>query len=58
MAGVNPTMIRSIEAAIRTLNDEGVALIIIEHNVDFVMTLCRRVIVLESGRKIADGPPA
>lgn len=57
VAGVNPTMIRGIEQAIRKLNADGVALIIIEHNVDFVMNLCSRVIVLESGRKIAEGPP-
>lgn len=58
VAGVNPTMIRNIEQAIRRLNDDGVALIIIEHNVDFVMNLCSRVLVLESGRKIAEGAPS
>lgn len=58
VAGVNPTMIRNIEHAIRKLNGDGVALIIIEHNVDFVMNLCNRVLVLESGRKIAEGEPA
>ena len=58
VAGVNPTMIRNIENAIRKLNDDGVALIIIEHNVDFVMNLCSRVLVLEAGRKIADGEPS
>ena len=58
VAGVNPTMIRNIETAIRKLNDDGVALIIIEHNVDFVMNLCSRVLVLESGRKIAEGAPS
>lgn len=58
VAGVNPTLIRAIESVIHALNAEGVALVIIEHNVDFVMALCRRVIVLEAGAKIADGPPA
>ena len=58
VAGVNPTMIRNIEKAIRKLNEDGVALIIIEHNVDFVMNLCSRVVVLESGRKIAEGTPS
>ncbi|MEO6270845.1 MAG: ABC transporter ATP-binding protein [Lautropia sp.] len=58
VAGVNPTMIRHIEQAIRRLNAEGVALIIIEHNVEFVMNLCSRVLVLESGRKIAEGAPS
>ena len=58
VAGVNPTMIRRIEQVIHRLNAEGVTLIIVEHNVDFIMSLSRRVIVLEAGRKIADGPPA
>ena len=42
---------------IHQLNAEGVTLVIVEHNVDFIMSLCRRVIVLEAGDKIADGPP-
>jgi branched-chain amino acid transport system ATP-binding protein len=57
VAGVNPTMIRRIEEVIRKLNAEGVTLVIVEHNVDFIMNLCSRVVVLESGRKIADGLP-
>jgi branched-chain amino acid transport system ATP-binding protein len=57
VAGVNPTMIRRIEQVIHKLNAEGVTLVIVEHNVDFIMSLCSRVIVLEAGRKIADGPP-
>jgi len=57
VAGVNPTMIRRIETVIHQLNAEGVTFVIVEHNVDFIMSLCRRVIVLEAGEKIADGPP-
>ncbi|RYF76998.1 MAG: ABC transporter ATP-binding protein [Comamonadaceae bacterium] len=57
VAGVNPTMVRHIEQVILQLNREGVTLIIVEHNVEFIMNLCQRVIVLESGRKIADGAP-
>jgi len=58
VAGVNPTMVKRIEEVIRKLNAEGVTLLIVEHNVDFIMSLCRRVIVLEAGAKIADGPPS
>jgi len=57
VAGVNPTMIRHIEQVIHKLNAEGVTLLIVEHNVDFIMSLCSRVIVLDAGRKIAEGPP-
>ena len=58
VAGVNPTMIRRIENVIRKLNAEGVTLVVVEHNVEFIMNLCSRVVVLESGAKIADGPPS
>lgn len=57
VAGVNPTMIRRIEAVIRKLNSRGVTLLIVEHNIEFIMNLCNRVVVLEAGRKIADGSP-
>jgi len=58
VAGLNPTMIRHIETVIRRLNADGTALLIVEHNLDFIMTLCQRVIVLEQGCKIADGSAA
>ena len=58
VAGVNPTMIRHIETVIRQLNAAGVTLLIVEHNIDFIMALSRTVIVMEQGRKIAEGPPA
>ena len=58
VAGVNPTMIRHIEALIRKLRDDGTTFVIVEHNVDFIISLCDRVIVLDLGRKLAEGPPA
>jgi branched-chain amino acid transport system ATP-binding protein len=58
VAGVNPTMVKRIETVIRKLNAEGVTLILVEHNVDFIMSLCSRVIVLDAGGKIAEGPPS
>ena len=58
VAGVNPTMVQHIEGVIRQLNDEGVTLVIVEHNVEFIMNLCHRVVVLDAGRKIAEGPPS
>jgi len=58
VAGVNPTMIRLIEQAIGRINQAGIALLIVEHNVEFIMALCRRVIVLDAGRLLAEGPPA
>ncbi len=56
VAGVNPTMVQRIEAIIRGLNQQGIGFLIVEHNVDFIMSLCSQVIVLDAGQKIADGP--
>jgi branched-chain amino acid transport system ATP-binding protein len=58
VAGVNPTRVREVEAIIRRLNAAGESFLIIEHNVDFIMNLCQQVIVLDQGRKLAEGPPA
>jgi ABC-type branched-subunit amino acid transport system ATPase component len=43
---------------IHDLPRRGVAVLLVEHNMDVVMTVCDRVAVLNFGRKIADGPPA
>jgi len=42
---------------IRELNREGVAVLVIEHNMPVVMELCERIVVLDHGSKIAEGPP-
>ncbi len=56
--GVNPTMINQLAERIRTLNKNGITFLIVEHNMEFVMSLCSRVMVLHHGRKIADGTPS
>jgi branched-chain amino acid transport system ATP-binding protein len=56
LAGVNPSVIRDISAVIRNLNRQGQTFLIIEHNVGFIMEHCHKVVVMEQGRKIADGP--
>ncbi len=58
VAGVNPTMILRIADVLRRINAEGATLMIVEHNVDFILSLCDRVIVLDLGRKLAEGPPS
>ncbi len=55
--GVNPTMINQLTERIRTLNKSGVTFLIVEHNMEFVMGLCDRVMVMHRGAKIADGAP-
>lgn len=56
--GVNPTMINYLADRIRTLNTQGVTFLIVEHNMEFVMGLCQKVMVMHRGTKIAEGTPA
>jgi len=57
-AGLNPSEIETTIAAIRHIHrDLGVTVMLIEHVMELVMNLSQRVIVLESGRKIAEGAP-
>ena len=58
MAGLNPTIIKSIVEHIHALNARGYSFVVIEHNMEVVMSLCRRIVVLSQGEKIAEGPPA
>ncbi|HTR86110.1 MAG TPA: ABC transporter ATP-binding protein [Reyranella sp.] len=58
VAGVNPSRIREIEVALQELNRAGETFLIVEHNVEFITNLCHRVIVLEQGRKLAEGTAA
>jgi branched-chain amino acid transport system ATP-binding protein len=56
--GVNPTMLTDLRERLRAINVQGRATFaIIEHNMDFVMALCTRILVLAEGRIIAEGDP-
>ena len=56
--GVNPTMLGSLGERLRALNAEHKAtFVVIEHNMEFVMSLCTRILVLAEGKIIAEGPP-
>lgn len=58
-AGVNPKLIDDICDRIITWNrEDGMTFLIIEHNMDVIMSLCDRVWVLAEGQNLADGTPA
>jgi ABC-type branched-subunit amino acid transport system ATPase component len=57
-AGMNPTEKRGLVELISTIRDEGITILIIEHDMKVVMGMSNRVVVLDYGRKIAEGPPA
>jgi len=56
--GVNPALIDRIGALVRQLNSAGKTFVIVEHNMDMVMTICDHIVVFDRGRPIAEGPPA
>lgn len=56
-AGVNPTLLGDIIDRIAQLNARGVTFLIIEHNMDLVMNLCRPVVVMAAGKLLMQGEP-
>jgi branched-chain amino acid transport system ATP-binding protein len=57
--GVNLTMLASLRDRLKAINAEmGATFVVIEHNMEFVMALCHRILVLAEGRIIAQGDPA
>jgi neutral amino acid transport system ATP-binding protein len=56
-AGVNPTLINQICQHVQFWNREGISFLMIEHNMDVVMSLCDRVWVLAEGKNLAEGTP-
>jgi len=57
-AAVNPTMINQMKDHILGLHRQGKTVVLVEHNMDVVMDISQRVVVLDHGQKIAEGPPA
>ena len=56
--GVNPTMLAGLRERLRAINAaEKATFVVIEHNMEFVMALCTRILVLAEGRIIAEGAP-
>jgi neutral amino acid transport system ATP-binding protein len=56
-AGVNPRLIDDICQRIEKWRDDGISFLIIEHNMDVIMSLCDRVWVLAEGTNLIDGTP-
>ena len=56
-AAVNPTMINQMKEQIRGLHRAGKTVLLVEHNMDVVMDISQRVVVLDHGQKVAEGPP-
>jgi len=57
-AGLNPTEVIEMGRLIRRIRDTGMAVILIEHDMNLVMSVTDRISVLGYGRKISEGTPA
>jgi branched-chain amino acid transport system ATP-binding protein len=57
-AGMNPTERVALGRLVRRIRDDGMTVLLIEHDVRLVMNICDRVMVLDYGEKIAEGAPA
>lgn len=58
LAGLNPTELRTGIDLILSLKDRGITVLMVEHVMDAIRALCGRCVVMNAGRKIADGPTA
>ncbi len=57
MAGLNQSEVHRLLVLIRALREQGMTVLLVEHNIEAVLNVADRIVVLDQGRKIADGPP-
>lgn len=57
-AGISPRMIGKLSDAISYLQQRGITLVIVEHNIDFVARHCDRIVVMAGGRLMTEGTPS
>lgn len=57
VAGIAPGMIEKILLIIQNIPKQGRSVLLIEHNIDAVMSICNRVIFIEAGAKVSEGSP-
>jgi branched-chain amino acid transport system ATP-binding protein len=57
-AGLNGSETANLFRMLKSLNDDGMTILLVEHDMNFVMTLCKRVVVIDHGAKIAEGIPS
>ena len=58
MAGLNPSEVRETVDMVLKIRDQGIACLIVEHVLEGIMPIADKIVVLDRGSKIAEGPPA
>ncbi|MED5621306.1 ABC transporter ATP-binding protein [Ideonella sp. BN130291] len=58
MAGLNPSEVRETVDVVLKIRDQGIACLIVEHVLEGIMPIADKIVVLDRGAKIAEGPPA
>ena len=58
LAGLNPTELHEGIALVRDIRNSGLTILLVEHVMDAIRALCDRCVVMNTGRKIAEGPTA
>ncbi|MBS3808977.1 MAG: ABC transporter ATP-binding protein [Desulfobacterales bacterium] len=56
-AGLNMSETGRLEELIRKVRDQGVTILLVEHDMNLTMSISEKIVVLDQGRKIAEGPP-
>jgi branched-chain amino acid transport system ATP-binding protein len=57
LAGLNSQEAHALATTIAEINQQGLTIVLIEHNLGEVMRICQRLVVLDNGKKIGDGDP-
>ena len=57
-SGLNAQEIQRLSDLIREVNAKGKTILIVEHNMRFIMNICQEILVLNYGKMIAEGPPS
>ena len=57
-AGLRYAEKQQLDQLLRQLQKEGISILLVEHDMDFVMGLTHRLVVMDCGQKLAEGPPA
>lgn len=58
MAGLNPAEKFHLLTLLRRIRDQGITLVVVEHDMKAMMTLCERIILMHRGEKLVEGTPS